>query len=267
MSTTKYPLNIDQDPHVRIITRSYALPAADNTTALIKDSEEIANSYFYIPHLALAAGTSWQAEEVTKTVTDAAAAWAQGKGTFKTAWEGVKGAGTDAIKGFDKLAMGSLANAERTGAALLGGLIRPNDVLVLDSVNRFSINLSFELKAQSQEEGAMVKTIISNFRKWSQPTLVTENGSSHMILKYPPIFDIVFNPKKSGLNTVSWKTLNEGLYTYKNMVLESFNVSITGGANEALFYSDETPVNAIMDLGFKSLRPGWNNEFNDSGDK
>jgi len=266
MLTTKYPLNIDQDPHVRIITRTYALPGADNTTALIQDSRTIANSYFYIPHLALGSSTTWGEENITNTMTNAAQSVAQGKGSLDAVWEGLKGLTVDAIGTIDSLSVGSVSNAKKTLAAATGALLRPNDVLILDSVGRFSINLSFELKAQSAKEGAEIQQILKNFRKWSQPTLTTEDGASHMTLEYPPIFDIVFNPKSAGLNTVGWKDLKDGLFTYRNMVMESFNVSIAGGANESLFYYDGTPITAIMDLTFKSIRPGWNNEFT-SGDE
>jgi len=260
MSTTKYPLNIDQDPHVRIITRRYSLPGADHSTAYVeKQNIVLANSYFYIPHLALGSSTAWGEEHVSYTITETAQAIKQQEGAFSAALTGIKGLGVDAIKSIDSLAVGALGNAQKTGAALSGRLLRPNEVLVLDSVGRFSINLSFELKAQNAKEGDEIQRILKNFRKWSQPTLKTNEGASNMVLEYPPIFDIVFNPKSAGLNTVSWKDLDQGLFTYRNMVMESFNVSIAGGANEALFYYDGTPITAIMDLTFKSIRPGWNN--------
>lgn len=250
MGILTYPLDIKNSPHIRIVTKTYSLPNADIPGEKNVDSKVINRSYFYIPtNLTQGVNTSWTPEEPSVVGQN----YKSGGGFIEQA----KLIGGQLLfKMSDKLAPGASENIKTNMGALKGLAMKPTNVLILSEVGRYSINLNFDLTPQSPEEGDMVKRIIRSFRSWSQPTLNT--AGAKLWMDYPHIFDISIHPNYDAAASAESSSGKE-LFHYNNMVIETFSATHSGGSNESLFYSDGTPVQTALTLGFKSLRPGWNN--------
>lgn len=251
-----YPYNVRKVSHIKISAFEYSLPKVEESfSGFQKSSEPLANIYLYVPaNITENVGAQWSAESVTETIQTIATSDKEG---FDFGSDVLKGLGRDFIKIADKFSAGGVSNAQKTAAALGGYLLRPNDVLVLDSLNRFNISLTWILNPINETESEHIIKIIKNFKRWSQPTLV-ESGAKQL-LKYPPIFDLYIN---SNINqtSVSKKNQNRDIFYYQNLVLENFNASYGGGSEEALFYNNGTPIMTTLTLNFKSLKHGWNVE-------
>jgi len=245
-----YPMNVKQYSHIRITAKTYSLPDADVPGDQNKQSKTIRNCYFYIPTgLVQGVNSSWSVEDPSVLVQNFES------GNF---WESLStSAAQMGLKLGEDFAAGSIKNLKSNLGAKKGLTMKPTSVLVLDEVGRYSMSLNFDLAPQTPDEGKMVLKIIKYFREWSQPTLDTSGDKIWMA--YPPIFDIFVNPQKSSQGGVSSKNLHTELFHYTNMVLEGYSATHGGGANEALFYKDGTPIQTSLNLTFKSLRPGWNN--------
>jgi len=265
MPEYQYPLNIKHEAHVHITTKTYHLPKTDNTTSEIAPSDRLAESYFYIPSaLVNSAGTSWTPEDINNIAQEIVAG-SKGVDGFWNNVEKYSGVGGRFLIGaMDKIAPGATSSLTKTASGLGGKLLKPNSVLILNEIQRFNLNLTWELTPQSPEEGKMVQDIIKAWKKWSLPTLKVD--SAKMWLDYPPIFDIKIKTGMAGVSPVSSKSFNpsEDLFAYQDMVLETFSATYNGGANEALFYEDGTPITTSFNLGFKALKPGWNEQYENS---
>jgi len=251
-----YPTYVKNGPHIIIRAKEYSLPACDETHSYIEYGSEIGIVYLYIPSgLSDAIGSSWNNENINETVQQGIAAW-NGKASFGDMAAGLS---RDIKSVVDGVSGGAASHALRNLSAIKGQLLRPNDVLVLDNVGRFTINLGWELQPQNSSEGSMVKDLIKYFRKWSRPSLKVEGG--RQFLDYPPIFDILIRPTGGVGGSVSSSDLTpDNLFFYSDMVLENYTSNFAGGSNEALFYDDGTPITTSLNLSFKSIRPGYNIE-------
>lgn len=258
-----YPTYVKNNPHIRITTKKYELPAADRNDAKDIKTTPLAETFLYLPsNLADAVGSSWSSETMTETVQAAAANVARldrSKAGIKDYIKAVGGAVSfesvkrDTLEGISKKVGGE--SIKRQVTALTGTMMKPNDVLVLDQIGRYSMNLTWDFYPQNSEEGEMVRKILKNFKKWVQPTLSPAGGVLGM--DYPPIFDIYVKVSSASVNKVTSADIKKSLFFYTNMVLENVSISYSGGQNEALFYSDGTPTVSNMNLTFKSLRPGY----------
>ena len=261
MAELQYPLNVKHEPHIQITTREYKLPLTDNSSSEIVRGKILGQSYFYIPSsLTNAAGTNWVPEDINSVLQELAGG-SKTDGSFKDTVKRYLGAaGKDAMKLLDTIAPGTTSNVTKNVGALGGQLLKPNSILILNNIVRYSLNLTFELTPQTPEEGQMVMNILTQWKKWSLPTLATDN--LRMWLDYPPIFDINIKTTSSGSLAVSSKSLEQtqNMFAYENMVLENFSATTNGGQNESLFYEDGTPITTTLNLLFKSLKPGWNLE-------
>lgn len=260
MPEYQYPLNIRHESHIHIVTKKYHMPKTDNTSSEIKKGERLGDSYFYIPNsLASGSGTNWVPEDINALTQEAVGGSTEtsGVGTL-TKWLGASA--KTAIGLFEKIAPGVSTNVNKLSGATAGILMKPNSLLVLNSVQRYSLNLNFELTPQSPEEGRMVMEIIKKWREWSLPTLKID--SARTWVDYPPIFDIYVKTGSAGISAVSSKSFSPAndFFNYNDMVLENFSLTTNGGQNESLFYEDGTPITSNLTLLFKSLRPGWNND-------
>jgi len=257
-----YPTYVKNNPHILITTKNYALPSADRNDANDIKTKRIANTYLYLPsNLADAVGSTWSSETMTETVQAAANniakldrskaslmdyAGALGDGVMTGGWR-------DLVEGATKKIGGESIGKQVT--AITGTMMKPNDVLVLDQIGRYSMNLTWDFYPQNAEEGEMVRNILRNFKNWSQPKLVPDGGI--LALNYPQIFDIYVKVNSKSVNKVTSSSIKNSLFYYTNMVLENISISYSGGQNESLFYSDGTPTVSSMNLTFKSLRPGY----------
>lgn len=257
-----YPLYVKNNPNILITTKKYSLPSADRNDANDLKTDPIANTYLYLPsNLADAVGSSWSSETMTETVMAAAANISKlGKNTSIGDYVKAAGGGMslENLKRDVAEAVSSKFGGEsikKQITAITGTMMKPNDVLVLDQIGRYSMNLTWDFYPQNHEEGEMVRKILKNFKKWVQPTLKPDAGI--LALEYPPIFDIYVKVNSASVNKVTSSDIKNSLFFYSNMVLENVAISYSGGQNEALFYSDGTPTVSNMNLTFKSLRPGY----------
>jgi hypothetical protein len=241
----EYPIGVKNDAHIKVIAREYKFPKTDNSDSSIVRGKILGKSYFYIP-AGLVQGTSstWTPEDmgVIGNIVDEEYARALTEAGIVLA---------------DQLAPGATLHTKKTLGALKGKLLSPNDVLVLSSVNRYSMVISLQLAPQTPEEGTQVKKIIETYRKWSQPSLKLDEGK--VMMNYPPVFDIIIRSKGMSLSAASSDELdNNNLFFYRDMVIDSFDINYQGGTNESLFYRDGAPVLSLLRVTFKSLKPGFN---------
>lgn len=253
----EYPLGIKNYTHVRLLANKYHLPSIDNKRNVGEKGDFVWEHFLYIPNeLSDGVSSGWSQESVSST--GQAIADITSGGNQSGFWDKAKTVGMggmrDAIAGFDKLAPGTVASANNNSGAFAGQILRPNDVLVLSSVNNNTISFAWTCNPKSQAEAEQIKTIITNLKNAARPSLPDKDS---ITLEYPPLIDVFINTSVTTGQAQSRKGTRKSLFNYNNMVIESFSVTYGGGANEALFYHDGNPVTVNISISLKSIRPGY----------
>jgi hypothetical protein len=266
MTIYKYPWNARENPHILLQRFEYQLPSVDNSSSRagrvssgVNRGDAIDDIFVYIPSdLAENVQTSWDKEDISASIQ----AMTEGAGIV----EGLVAGGKDLLKGVESFAPGTLSNVTNNVAAGAGTVIRPNDILIISEIGHYEIDFQWDLEPNTPDEGVDVMNLVKRFRRWSQPTLRSNEGLGREILDYPPLFDIYIRPIRDAYGAASSEKdrSTNNLFFYQNMVISSFDVSYGGGANEALFYNDGTPIKMTLKVGFKALRGAWNQPENQS---
>jgi hypothetical protein len=160
--------------------------------------------------------------------------------------QGLAQAGAD-VAGIALNKAGDLAGSmlKATAGGNFGATIIPSEYMIFKKPSPYNFNLSFNFVPRSKEEGADIISIIKVFKKLTLPTI--EGDGADFILKFPAVWDILFTGIKgpgSGLASG----------TYENMACTNCQVTYSGGANSALVFYDEVPVQCSMTLQFQSIQ-------------
>jgi len=245
--TLEYPLGARNQQHVMLSAYEYGLPGIENARTVSEISAKpIWTAYLYIPaELGDGVAASWEPEQIL-TATSAAG------GKASANWKDItKGVLKDlAVAGDNKFAGGSV---RAQVAATSGTLLRPNDTLVLSGVGHNSITFAWTMSPQNAAEAAQIKDLIINFKNAGRPKMKAD----YPILQYPPIFNVYIKRSEGAGQKQSRKGEQKDLFSYRNMVMESFSVTYGGGANEALFYHDGSPMLVTIQIQMKSIYPGF----------
>lgn len=259
MADLEYPLGVRNYQHVMLSAWEYGLPGVDNKRSTENRGKKLWNTFMYIPAaLADRVSSSWEAEEISATAQSindiAGASEIMTMANLKQFGAGV---GRDVFNAADKLAPGAVKSFNSNVAAHHGTLLRPNDVLVLSGISNNSITFNWTMSPKNAEEAKQIKQIIRTFKNAARPTL---SGADSVFMDYPPLIDVFIRRQVTTGEAQSRKGNQKDLFSYNNMVIESFNVTYEGGANEALFYYDGHPIFTTMSISLKSIRPGYYTE-------
>jgi hypothetical protein len=159
--------------------------------------------------------------------------------------QGLKDIGADlvgkvAAKGAEQ--MGGISNSVKAG---FGATIIPSEFMIFKKPLPFTLALSFNFVPRNAKEGAAIVSIIQTFKKYSLPTIA--EGDGQLFLSFPPVWDISLkNIKGTGHPD------NPGMHT--DMALTNCTVTYSGGANSALVFHDNVPVQCAMSLSFQSIK-------------
>jgi len=246
----EYPENVKSNPHILLQPFNYKLPNANvGKEQWTKQGSAGEDIYLYVPtNFGDAVGSSWAVEDVSLAAKEALTDGDNG--------DILSGAARDIAQGVMKKYAGGVSAVDKYKAMGQGKFLNPSNLLILDSVGRYSITFNWLLVPQNAGESATCLNIIKELRKHSQPTVIS--AGDRFNLKYPPVFNIDINTKGAGTSSIS--SADTKLFSYEAMILENFTVNYGGGANEALFYENGMSITANLTASFKSILPAINQQ-------
>lgn len=105
----------------------------------------------------------------------------------------------------------------------------------------------WKLAPKTPQEADTIRNIVNNLKIAMAPTLLTNVTS--LILRFPYIFDIMFNENA------------DKLYTFKPSVIESLDVDYAGGNPQPAFYQDGYPESVVINMNLIEVEFWIREEF------
>jgi hypothetical protein len=134
-----------------------------------------------------------------------------------------------------------------TGKYVSGNTHFPGEFQVFKQGDPMQLSFAFDMIPRNSEDATVIKKIIDNFKTKILPTF-TGN-----LLKFPEVWGIFF----TGINGPGFPYNSKGVSKYLDMALVDCTVTYGGGAQSALVYADNNPVNVKLQLSFHCIKHSY----------
>jgi hypothetical protein len=235
-ATYRYPTKYDKNiPSVLFQSYNYTTPSSKESFNGTAKAEKKPNS---IPDISL-----YMPGDFSENIN---ATWG-----LESIYQGTNSWGAALVSNITERFSGADGGKIINSAKAVGGVAPlPTDILIFQNVDPMSVTFNFKLVPYDQDEGNTIVKIAKTFKKNIMPSLINDDNSTGILLKFPPLWDIKF----IGINGIGISNDIEG---YEFMALTNCSVSYTSEQESAAIYHDKNPVQINLSLSFQHIKKHW----------